>query len=385
MQAAKYKSDWICLMRADVLQWRKRLAIFVLFFIATTLPAQQVITERVGNKNLISILMPTANMPFKKQSNNDLVIQAIVSSNNKLIHKHTDILRLNPTFHNEEKVFYQFYFENNAGNYDLILKINNRTIGSTTEKDFTIHFTSKVEPTSSFYLIYYKNNTPFIPINGNWQEEADSLQVVFYHQDKPEQVFFAINDSVKIELPNLEYINYIVPDSLRGHKLDQARIIIHYKDRVLIKHFEPFLSRKLLANRYSANEQLQQIRFLMTQNEYKNMKKLKNKQLEDAIYQYWQRHDPTPDTADNEYQETIYNRIIEANSRFTVRGLKEGWKTDFGMVFIKYGEPDDIQSESFITGKYPVVIWYYRSINKTFYFDDKKGYGYYELRKTNEF
>lgn len=59
------------------------------------------------------------------------------------------------------------------------------------------------------------------------------------------------------------------------------------------------------------------------------------------IEQFWRRRDPTPNDSINEFKEEHYRRLQYANERFTA-GIP-GWKTDRGMVYIKYGPPDDIQ------------------------------------------
>jgi GWxTD domain-containing protein len=57
------------------------------------------------------------------------------------------------------------------------------------------------------------------------------------------------------------------------------------------------------------------------------------------IEQFWLRRDPTPDTEENEFKEEHYRRIAWANDRFA-SGIP-GWKTDRGMVYIKFGAPDE--------------------------------------------
>src|SRR3982751_2221988 len=59
------------------------------------------------------------------------------------------------------------------------------------------------------------------------------------------------------------------------------------------------------------------------------------------IEQFWLRRDPTPDTEENEFKEEHYRRIAWANDRFA-SGIP-GWKTDRGMIYIKYGAPDETE------------------------------------------
>lgn len=60
------------------------------------------------------------------------------------------------------------------------------------------------------------------------------------------------------------------------------------------------------------------------------------------VEQFWLRRDPTPDTEENEFKEEHYGRIAYANERFA-SGIP-GWKTDRGMIYIKFGPPDEIDS-----------------------------------------
>ncbi|MEO8096175.1 MAG: GWxTD domain-containing protein [Acidobacteriota bacterium] len=57
------------------------------------------------------------------------------------------------------------------------------------------------------------------------------------------------------------------------------------------------------------------------------------------IEQFWLRRDPSPDTEENEFREEHYRRIAWANDRFA-SGIP-GWKTDRGMIYVKFGAPDE--------------------------------------------
>ncbi|MCC6586822.1 MAG: GWxTD domain-containing protein [Bryobacterales bacterium] len=61
------------------------------------------------------------------------------------------------------------------------------------------------------------------------------------------------------------------------------------------------------------------------------------------IEQFWQRRDPTPGAAPNEFKEEHYRRIGYANKRFGTQS-RAGWTTDRGRMYITYGPPDEIES-----------------------------------------
>jgi GWxTD domain-containing protein len=76
------------------------------------------------------------------------------------------------------------------------------------------------------------------------------------------------------------------------------------------------------------------------------------------IEQFWLRRDPTPGTPENEFKEEHYRRIAFANDRFSV-GIP-GWKTDRGMIYMKYGPPDSLDTHGATPTTYPYETWTYR-------------------------
>src|ERR1700722_17001607 len=65
-----------------------------------------------------------------------------------------------------------------------------------------------------------------------------------------------------------------------------------------------------------------------------------NEEREQFIETFWQRRNPDPDSADNEFKEEHYRRIAYANEKFA-SGIP-GWKTDRGRMYIMWGPPDSI-------------------------------------------
>ena len=93
---------------------------------------------------------------------------------------------------------------------------------------------------------------------------------------------------------------------------------------------------------------------------------------EQFIEQFWLRRDPTPDTEENEYREEHYRRIAYANEHYA-SGIP-GWRSDRGMIYIKYGPADETESHNGgteerpfeegggTTSMYPYEKWRYRYI-----------------------
>jgi len=116
------------------------------------------------------------------------------------------------------------------------------------------------------------------------------------------------------------------------------------------------------------------------------------------IEQFWQRRDPTPGTEKNEFREEHYRRIAYANEHFPDKAGNPGWEMDRGMIYIKYGPPDE--KDSHPAGPYvtfdgrtfnrpPWERWRYKHIegignNVTCEFLDHHGDGKYQLSQDNE-
>jgi len=114
------------------------------------------------------------------------------------------------------------------------------------------------------------------------------------------------------------------------------------------------------------------VRWIITDEELSAFKKLAtNAERDQFIEAFWQRRDPTPDTAENEYKEEHYRRIAYANEHYAA-GMP-GWRTDRGRIYIMYGPPTSIDSHPMggpyqrpaeegggSTTTFPFEVWRYR-------------------------
>ena len=99
----------------------------------------------------------------------------------------------------------------------------------------------------------------------------------------------------------------------------------------------------------------------------------------EAFRRFLKEHDPTPDTPENELMDKYYGRMRHADKVFS-SVHKKGWKTDMGMIFIIYGQPDHIENHPFELSEKPNQLWYYYSLSRTFGFIDEIGTGEYRLQ-----
>lgn len=96
-----------------------------------------------------------------------------------------------------------------------------------------------------------------------------------------------------------------------------------------------------------------------------------------SFIEFWKSKDPSPGTSRNELMIEYYKRINTANERYS--HYIDGWKTDMGMVYIIFGEPNNIERYPFTENTKPYEIWDFYSLNKQFVFVDESGFGDYKL------
>ncbi len=83
---------------------------------------------------------------------------------------------------------------------------------------------------------------------------------------------------------------------------------------------------------------------ILTEDEYRVYGNLPLGEKERYLDDFWQRHDPTPDTANNELQREFEHRVAYADAHFSES--MRGAITHRGKVFIRFGMPTEIQEES---------------------------------------
>jgi GWxTD domain-containing protein len=100
--------------------------------------------------------------------------------------------------------------------------------------------------------------------------------------------------------------------------------------------------------------------------------------------EFWTATDPVPLTPENEALDAYLHRVQIANFRFRESG--PGWLTDRGEVYITLGEPDEIQDFSgaeISRGSTQSIRWTYNTLRLVLFFQDRSGFGRFELTPTS--
>lgn len=98
----------------------------------------------------------------------------------------------------------------------------------------------------------------------------------------------------------------------------------------------------------SEQDILDEARVLFQEDEYDRFEEMSAGDRAQYVEKFWNDADPTPGTRRNELREEFMRRVQYANAQFHSQG--KGMLTDQGRLYIRFGEPDEIQRELLPTG-----------------------------------
>ncbi len=112
--------------------------------------------------------------------------------------------------------------------------------------------------------------------------------------------------------------------------------------------------------------------------QYNSLSSLEGKQK--FLYEFWNARDIDPTTPQNEFYMEYLRRIDYSNQNFGALG-KKGWKTDRGRIYMKYGEPSEVERYPNQIDSKPYEIWHYNEIEGgvVFVFADLTTFSDYQL------
>jgi GWxTD domain-containing protein len=181
---------------------------------------------------------------------------------------------------------------------------------------------------------------------------------------------------VILELPNASLAHgvYFIRVEVKGREMmatTEREIVLHWVG--------------IPSNILDLNQAIEQMRYIARRDGVKKILSAPPEKRREAFLKFWKENDPTPGTEANELMEEYYRRVNYANTSF--RGLREGWKTDMGMVYIVFGAPNEIERNpynryaSFYQGRTVKAseVWTYHELNRQFLFFDETGYGEFRM------
>jgi GWxTD domain-containing protein len=147
---------------------------------------------------------------------------------------------------------------------------------------------------------------------------------------------------------------------------------------------------ELLRDEKQVQEVRDQISYIATRAELKMWDDLNLEGKGKFLEEFWRKRDPEPATPENEFRLEHLRRWNYVNAKFAKHhGAGDGWQTDMGRVYLKYGEPDDIERHPLSLDSKPWEKWHYDEIDEgfahprqsgvLFVFVDEDGFGVYRL------
>jgi GWxTD domain-containing protein len=155
-------------------------------------------------------------------------------------------------------------------------------------------------------------------------------------------------------------------------------------------------SKYLPYTKAEADRIRREISYVATKSEIEAFDAMSDEDKPIFVELFWKKRDPTPQTEENEYKDTFYERFEYAETYFSTPFLS-GADTDMGYIYIKFGSPEDITREpgglpsevDYDTSTWqgePFEVWEYYVSGKPiwFLFIDSDSDGDYYLDSSNE-
>lgn len=359
----------------------KLISLIALLLISGLLWSQEIIFERYETGTDFWVIVPYNSITFKKNTDRvsyQLAIE-IRDSRKKVAASFGKTLELpKRNWLRDTAIPVKFTASLEAGKYEATLQLRNLVLGdkNKVKKSFVLGGLTEI---GQAYLLVTRDGVTYLPQSLNMQaSELQSCEIVQSFSIPADSIIVETDYSLIVRTaPSSPLITTLLGDTQlpAAIKISFFEGNIHYRMDPFT--YSPWFSYNL---RYSYKDQMQQLRYLANQNEWKSLSALPEKKMSEGIELFWQSRDPSPGTVRNETREDFYSRVIKADELFTVHKKLKGWSSDRGRIYIKYGEPDEILTDVLPLGAYPSIVWIYYKENLEFVFSDTGGFGQYKLR-----
>lgn len=363
----------------------KYLIVSLFLLISSLLVSIELTAEKVGNTALITLKIDSGDLISKDKMIDYRVIFEVFNSEGKVVHlMKKDILLTNQEMSNKRVIIF-LETELESAEYSAYLKLNNNLRTDKREEKFNFKV-DKSMVSSKLYLVQKINDLELEVLA--WDEVREDSEIYLY------QIYQKEVENLKFISENLEErkVTELEPTDKLYYKLELAGIIpnftknyIEYSQNNQLYQSDIKIEKNLhsFQKKYSWDEQLEQIKYIVNDKTWKEINRNSKMSKSEKVLKFWDNNNPQ-NSDNNDLQEIFYNRILQADRKFSVHRYKKGWQTDRGRIYIKFGEADEISVDNHPVGKYPTQTWYYYQLNKTFLFYDRTGIDDYKLYNKEE-
>jgi GWxTD domain-containing protein len=122
---------------------------------------------------------------------------------------------------------------------------------------------------------------------------------------------------------------------------------------------------------------IRQLKYIAVSADYNRLRNAAPADREKLFKQFWDDQAKASNADPTELMEEYYRRVEYSNEKFSTN--RPGWENDRGRIYIRYGEPTDVERHPFESGSRPYEIWFYSQLSLRFVFVDYTGFGDYNL------
>ena len=355
----------------------------ITFSVSSEIDSMMNVTEN------INILIPVTSLIFKKQKDN---FYSSLNIQYSFLDKHNNPIK---SFYIDTSIILNNY---GATVSDSIFAFNkafatNNNYSKMNIAVYDINSSNSIRFESKILLPYSKENKSFIkgmkPFkNNNWHYlNTDSITfIIDYHFI--DSATYNTRIDLKDEHGNLK-TKFIESSSKKSDTVNISANINTGKYILSVKLME---NKKEISSMYSDfyidfsfshsdkeyNDILNALSNIAVGTEITRLRLAPREEREDMWIDFWNRAEKNPILSGNVTYYDFLGRYQYVEKHFAVYS-KQGYKTDFGRIYLIYGKPDEIESHPFDMESKPYVIWYYYSLGYEFQFVDIYGYGEYML------
>ncbi len=187
--------------------------------------------------------------------------------------------------------------------------------------------------------------------------------------------------------------SYRISDIIKGdyilkiQLIDTTGIIITTSSQFSVVHHllgnlfsDDKINRKIEAMMHEGGNYYDQIEYLASARQYATFMKLNDSGKREYLRRFWESLDQNKNTEENETLIEHRRRYQVADDKYSekiAKGIK-GCETDRGRIYIKYGQPDEIEYKNMQLTNKPLEVWKYNN-GRTIVFMDISGFGRFQL------
>lgn len=268
------------------------------------------------------------------------------------------------------------------GNYRIFVKVED--LDSHRIWTSTSDIKQQTSALISDIIAVKKIENEYKPISQRFDLKKDTLYLQFQIFEISPSNSIQIKTSFNIELIDSSHysLNAIEPFSLHQIPIYPMNISYDYLDFEIKYQKEVRKIHVLLKGvlqkywSHDINEVVAVMNYILPIEETKIISKLDSNEKEKYIDAYWASKNPIPESAENPILLEFNKRVEYVNEHFSILG--DGWRTDRGRIFIKYGPPNSVENKVNDREGYRLQIWNYPN-GKQFIFIDRSLFGDYSL------